>query len=62
MSNSLDPDQARRFVGPGLDLSALERSSANDTIVGKELQIYGHHPGDQFPPKFLGFDLGSGSG
>ena len=31
MSNSLDPDQARHFVGPDLDPNCLERLSANDT-------------------------------
>ena len=31
MSNSLDPDQARHFVGPDLDQNCLQRLSANDT-------------------------------
>ena len=31
MSNSLDPDQARRFVGPDLGLNCLPRLSADDT-------------------------------
>ena len=31
MSNSLDPDQARRFVGPDLGLNCLQRLSADDT-------------------------------
>ena len=31
MSNSLDPDQARRFVGPGLGPNGLHRLSADDT-------------------------------
>ena len=31
MSNSLDPDQARRFVGPDLGPNCLPRSSADDT-------------------------------
>ena len=31
MSNSLDPDQARQFVGPDLDLNCLQRLSADDT-------------------------------
>ena len=32
VSNSLDPDQARRFVGPGLDPDSLQILSADDTI------------------------------
>ena len=31
VSNSLDPDQARHFVGPDLGLNCLQRSSADDT-------------------------------
>ena len=31
MSNSLDPDQARRFVGPGLVPNCLQRLLADDT-------------------------------
>ena len=31
VTNSLDPDQARRFVGPDLDLNCLQRLSADDT-------------------------------
>ena len=30
MSNSLDPDQARHFVGPGLGPSCLQSLSADD--------------------------------
>ena len=30
VSNSLDPDQARRFVGPDLGPNCLQRSSADD--------------------------------
>ena len=30
VSNSLDPDQARRFVGPDLGLNCLKRLSADD--------------------------------
>ena len=30
-SNSLDPDQARRFVGPDLGPNCLQRLSADDT-------------------------------
>ena len=33
MSNSLDPDQARHFVGPGVDPNCLQKSSLDDTIV-----------------------------
>ena len=32
MSNRLDPDQARQFVGPDLDLNCLQGSSADDTV------------------------------
>ena len=35
VSNSLDPDQARLFVGPDLGPNCLQRSSAD--IAGKEL-------------------------
>ena len=31
MSNSLDPDQARRFVGPDLGPNCLPRLSADNT-------------------------------
>ena len=31
MSNSLDPDQARHFVGPDLGPNCLQRLSADDT-------------------------------
>ena len=31
MSNSLNPDQAQRFVGPYLGPNCLQRLSANDT-------------------------------
>ena len=31
MSNSLDPDQARHFVGPDLGANCLQRLSADDT-------------------------------
>ena len=31
MSNSLDPDQARRFVGPDLGPNCLPSLSADDT-------------------------------
>ena len=35
MSNSLDPDQARHFVGPDLGPNCLQRLSAD--IAGKQL-------------------------
>ena len=31
LSNSLDPDQARHFVGPDLDPNCLQRLSADNT-------------------------------
>ena len=31
VSNSLEPDQARHFVGPDLDPNCLQKLSANDT-------------------------------
>ena len=37
MSNSLDPDQARHFVGPDLGPNRLQRLSEDDTIVYKVL-------------------------
>ena len=33
MSNSLDPDQARHFVGPDLGPNCLQRLSADDTGI-----------------------------
>ena len=33
VSNSLDPDQARHFVGPDLDPNCLEKLSAEDTSM-----------------------------
>ena len=39
VSNSLDPDQARRYVGPDLGPNCLQRLSADNKspLVGKEL-------------------------
>ena len=39
MSNSLDPDQARHFVGPDLGPKCLQRLSADNKspLAGKEL-------------------------
>ena len=36
MSNSLDPDQARQFVGPDLGPNCLLRLSADDTVRHRE--------------------------
>ena len=44
MSNRLDQDQARRFVGPDLGPNCLQRLSADDTTVGKELNNYVYIP------------------
>ena len=44
MSNSLDPDQARHFVGPNLGPNCLQKLSANDTrrhiVKGNQDFIY----------------------
>ena len=40
MSNSLDPDQARRFIGPDLGPNCLPRLSADDT--GRQRVISGY--------------------
>ena len=47
MSNSLDPDQARRFVRPDLGPNCLQGLSADDKspLVGKELKYINHYPG-----------------
>ena len=39
MANSLDPDQARHFVGPDLDPNCLQRLSADDktSLAVKEI-------------------------
>ena len=39
VSNSLDPDQARHFVGPDLGLKCLHRLSAGDTRRQRVLKI-----------------------
>ena len=39
MSNSLDPDQARRSVGPDLGPDCLPRLSA-EILVDKELTLF----------------------
>ena len=38
MSNSLDPDQARQFVGPDLGPNCLNRLSADDTSRQRVMQ------------------------
>ena len=42
MSNSLDPDQARRFVGPDLGPNCLPRLSADDTGRQRVKHHYAH--------------------
>ena len=39
MSNSLDPDQARHFVGPDLGSNCLQRLLADNKFADKELSI-----------------------
>ena len=34
-SNSLDPDQAHRYVGPDLDPNCLQKLSADNTNIQK---------------------------
>ena len=41
MSNSLDPDQVRHFVGPDLDLNIC-KGYQQITLVGKELKVYNY--------------------
>ena len=40
MSNSLDPDQARHFVGPDLGPNCLQRVSADDKSCHQRLKSY----------------------
>ena len=40
MSNSLDPDQARRLVGPDLGPNCLQTLSADDTSRQRVKMIY----------------------
>ena len=44
MSNSLDPDQARQFVGPDLGPKCFPRLSADDTgrqrVIGLSIPWY----------------------
>ena len=37
MSNSLDPDQARHYVGPDLGQNCLQRLSADDTSTLRDI-------------------------
>ena len=39
VSNSLDPDQARHFVGTGLDPNCLQKLSADDTSRQRALEL-----------------------
>ena len=39
MSNSLDPDQARQYVGPDLDLNCLQMLSADETSGQFKLRL-----------------------
>ena len=39
MSNSLDPDQARHFVGPGLVPDCLEKISADTALRFKSVYL-----------------------
>ena len=41
MSNSLDPDQARLFVGPDLSPNCLQKLSADDTSK-QRVNLFGH--------------------
>ena len=43
VSNSLDPDQARHFVGPDLGPNCLQRLSADDTGSDKELSMFTYY-------------------
>ena len=43
MLNSLDPDEARHFVGPDLCPNSLQRLSADGTSIGKELNFTALH-------------------
>ena len=40
VSNGLDPDQARHFVGPGLDPNCLQRLSAYDISRQKANELF----------------------
>ena len=49
MSNSLDPDQARQFIGPDLGPNCLQRLSADDTGRQriKESMTYNEPPSEK---------------
>ena len=40
MTNSMDPDQARIFVGLGLVQNSLQRWAAGDKILGSETRKF----------------------
>ena len=42
VSNSLDPDQVRRFVGPGLGPNCLQRYSADGTSRRRVKHLHCH--------------------
>ena len=42
MSNSLDPDQGRHFLGPDLGLNCLQRFSADKTSVQRVKETMTH--------------------
>ena len=45
MSNRMDPDQARRFVGPDLDPNCLQKLSADETLAKLILQAFQNYDG-----------------
>ena len=60
VSNSLDPDQARHYVGPDLDPNCLQRLSAEGTIWQRvnALTAFSFTPKIcHVPPKLKGFCL-----
>ena len=44
MSNSLDPEQVKHFVGPGLGPNCLERLSADNTRIYRKRYVKSHDP------------------
>ena len=57
MSNSLDPDQARRFVGPDLGPNCLPRLSADDTSRQRVNKIYKIGRDRDLPDRCSGFEV-----
>ena len=53
MTNSLDPDQARRFVGPDLDPNCLPRLLADDTGRQRVNRSYRTQLNSYFDPNVL---------